>query len=133
MTEKDNSRIVAAALLGLSLDQIAEAGGVSRSTVQRRLRDPEVRAAIRDGRSQLKAELYGMLSALNGTAVARLKDLIEDPDPKHAHRGLALWFPAMGRAAAVVDIEERLQDLEAALGDQAFGVDDETGPTGLGN
>lgn len=84
MLKGDEACLVAAAVRGGTLGEIAEESGVSISTVQRRLADSDIGAAIRDGRSQQKREAVGRLNSdLNG-AIARLRELVLHDDPRVA-------------------------------------------------
>jgi DNA-directed RNA polymerase specialized sigma24 family protein len=48
----DEAEMVAAAVDGRTLNEIAVAAGVSVSTVQRRLKEPEIIEQVREARSQ---------------------------------------------------------------------------------
>lgn len=84
MLKGDEGLLVAAAVRGGTLNEIAEEADVSVSTVQRRLRDPYIDAAIREGRAQQQREAVGQLNSdLNG-AIKRLRDLVMHDDPRVA-------------------------------------------------
>jgi AcrR family transcriptional regulator len=110
----DSNQIVTGALAGRSLDQMATAAGVSRSTIQRRLKDPAMREAIREERARLRVESFARLRELDQPAVRRLRALVDDEDPGVALRAIALFFTTLGKLDGVVDLEDRLLALEAA-------------------
>jgi AcrR family transcriptional regulator len=84
MLAGDEAALVAAAVRGATLAEIAEEAGVSVSTVQRRLRDPEVVGAIAEGRAHKQREALGRLNEDLNTAVARLRELVTHEDPRIA-------------------------------------------------
>lgn len=93
----DEAALIAAAVKGATLAEIAAEAGVSISTVQRRLKDADIASAIAEGRAHKQREALGRLSEdLNG-AVGRLRELVQHDDPRialnaidklitHAHR-----------------------------------------------
>lgn len=97
MLAGDEAALIAAAVRGATLAEIANEAGVSISTVQRRLRDHDMAEAIAEGRAQKQREALGRLNEdLNG-AIGRLRELVEHDDPRialsaidklilHAHR-----------------------------------------------
>lgn len=93
----DEAALVAAAVRGATLNEIAGEAGVSTSTVQRRLHSPEIDAAIREGRAHKQREAVGGLNSDLNVAIERLGALVMDEDPRialsaidkliaHAHR-----------------------------------------------
>lgn len=78
----DEAALVAAAVRGATLTEIADEAGVSVSTVQRRLRDPEILDAITEGRAHKQREALGRLNEDLNVAVGRLREHVMDDDPK---------------------------------------------------
>jgi len=111
----DIAQLVAAAVAGKTLGEMAAVSGVSVSTVQRRLGDSEVAAEIRSARQQQQREVVGQLNVLNEMALRRLRDLISDEDAGVALRAVGLVLTNTARFAQVVDQEERLAGLEQAM------------------
>lgn len=109
----NTANLIAAAVVGQSLRETARAAGVSISTVQRRLREPSIRAAIAEGRSQQRAEATGRLAQLRTMALDRLSDLLGDPDPGIALRAATLVLGSSSRFDQLIDIDVRLTALEA--------------------
>ncbi len=88
----DEASLVAAAVRGGTLSEIAAEAGVSISTVQRRLRDPDIEVAICEGRTQQQREAVGRLNAdLNG-AIMRLRELVQHEDPRVALSAIDKWM-----------------------------------------
>ena len=111
----DIAQLVAAAVAGKTLAEMAAVSGVSVSTVQRRLADSEVAAEIRSARQQQQREAVGQLNVLNEMALRRLRDLIADDDAGVALRAVGLVLTNTARFAQVVDQEERLAGLEQVM------------------
>lgn len=84
----DEGALIAAAVAGKSLEDIARIADVSVSTVQRRLRDPEIAAAIRDGRADHQRQAVGQLNEDLTQAITRLRDLVGHEDPSIALRAI---------------------------------------------
>jgi len=105
--------IIAAAIIGQSLREMANAAGVSISTAQRRLRQPEVQNAIREGRRSQRAEVTGRLAALRVAALEALARLVVDPDPRVALRAASLILGNSARFDQLNDLDERIAELEA--------------------
>ena len=83
----DEGALIAAAVAGKALEDIALAADVSVSTVQRRLRDPEIVAAIREGRADHQRQAVGQLNADLTEAITRLRELVGHEDPSIALAG----------------------------------------------
>lgn len=111
----DIAQLVAAAVAGKTLAEMAAVSGVSVSTVQRRLADSEVATEIRSARQQQQREAVGQLNVLNEMALRRLRDLIADEDAGVALRAVGLVLTNTARFAQVVDQEERLARLEQVM------------------
>lgn len=84
----DEGALIAAAVAGRSLEDIARIADVSVSTVQRRLRDPEIAAAIREGRADHQRQAVGQLNEDLTQAITRLRDLVGHEDPSIALRAI---------------------------------------------
>ncbi len=114
----DVTALVAAAVAGQSLAAMAGAAGVSVSTVQRRLREPEIADAIRDARAQQRMERLGQLNELGARAVERLGQLLDAEQPVVALRAISLVLTTVIKLDPVVDLEERLTTLENVTAEQ---------------
>jgi len=120
-------RLVAAIAAGESLTVAARAAGMSVSTVQRRLREPAVLAAVVDAQADLTREAVGQLREMRSRAMARTSEILEtDSNPNVVLRAAELVL----RHAAAADTawlhdhvaaqERRLLELETNL----CGLDD---------
>lgn len=109
----DVEALVAAAVLGKPLTEIANLAGVSVSTVQRRLKEPEVMAAINETRGQHRTEALGRMTDLRAQALDRLEALLGDEDPSVALRAVTLVLTTSTRFERDYELAERVAALEA--------------------
>lgn len=111
MLKGDEAALITAAVAGCSLAEIAAAAEVSVSTVQRRLRDDDIRAAVYDGRTQQRREAAGRLNEAVPLAIGRLVQFVADDDPRIALNAIGMLL-GNAHKLAVVDYEERLSAVE---------------------
>jgi hypothetical protein len=117
----DLGELVAAAVAGQSLGRIAAAAGMSVSTVQRRLAEPEVVALVNEARAQRRQEALGQLSGLRASALERLAGLLDSDDPSIVLRTAALVISTSTALDKLVDHDQRLAALEAQDSTSTFG------------
>ncbi len=108
------SVLVAAAVAGRSLAEIAGVAGVSVSTVQRRLRDPSIVDEVRRARSIQRDETLGCFVAARAAALVRLATLVEDGDPAVALRAITILMATSMKFELVHDLNQRVGQLESA-------------------
>lgn len=112
--------LVAEYVSGAGLSAAARAAGMSKSTAWRRLTSSEgseLVAAARDARRTALAEWSTSLRTLADLALDRLADVLERTDDDAVVVRIAsLLLPEVRHAAALADIDQRLADLETALG-----------------
>ncbi len=125
MTYGDEAALVAAAAAGRTLAQVAAAAGVSMSTVQRRLRDPEVARAVAVARSELRRQAVARLVDLRASALNRVEAILELADPALALRAATLILNTSLKVEAAYDFHDRLAALEEGLVEEEDEVDDE--------
>jgi len=125
MTYGDEAALVAAAAAGRPLAQVAAAAGVSMSTVQRRLRDPEVARAVAVARSELRRQAVARLVDLRASALNRVEAILELADPALALRAATLILNMSLKVEAAYDFHDRLAALEEGLVEEEDEVDDE--------
>ncbi len=113
MIKGDETVLIAAAVAGRSLPDIAVAAQVSVSTAQRRLKDPEILAAVRECRSQQRRQAVGQLNNNLQSAIERLGELILHEDPNVALRAVGMLLGNAHKFTMAIDFDERLQSLEA--------------------
>lgn len=116
MLKGDESALIAATMGGRSLAEIAVAAGVSISTAQRRLRDPDILAELAAARAQHRREFVGKLNGEVGAAINRLSQLLEHEDARVALRAINLTLTYADRLARTVVAEEQsaVSDLREA-------------------
>ncbi len=112
MLKGDEAALIEAAVRGQSHAEIAAAGGVSISTAQRRLRDPEIIAAVQEGRTERRLQMAGRLNERMAAAIERLGELVVDEDPRIALRAIGIVLGNAQQFAATVEFDQRLTQLE---------------------
>ena len=100
----DEGALIAAAVAGKPLEDIAQIADVSVSTVQRRLRDAEIAAAIREGRADHQRQAVGQLNEDLSDAITRLRDLVGHDDPAIALRAIDKLIAHAHRFNRALDI-----------------------------
>jgi hypothetical protein len=116
--------LVVALASGKTLKDAAQTAGVSLTTAKNRNRDAGFKRRVRAARGALLQEATGKLVSGLGAAVLVLQQLLVDDDPgirlKAADKLLSHSF----RAAELVDLEQRVQELERAAGGEEADDDD---------
>ncbi len=94
----DEAAMVTAAVAGRSLAEIAAAGQVSISTIQRRLKDPVIAGLVQEGRTQQRRQLIGQLNELAELSMHRLRELVAGENSAIAVRAITgdFQFTAVG-------------------------------------
>ncbi len=103
---------------GRPLREVAAIAGISVSTVQRRLKNPEVIAEIRQDRSRQRQETLGQFNQLRTASIERLWLFLNDSDSSIALRAISLILSTAGRLDSVYDLEQRLAALEDEFDDR---------------
>jgi hypothetical protein len=123
MHKGDTDRVIAGAVMGESLNTIAAATSLSRSSVQRRLRLPEVQAEVDRLRGVQRSQALATYGKLRGRALARLEALLDSEN-----EGLAL--KAIGLALNSALHYERWSELEVRVHEIEQAVSENTAATG---
>lgn len=123
MANYNEAALVAAAIAGRSLNEIAALAGISRSSVQRRLREPRLMAEIQRGRARQRDEAVGQLATLRSTAIAKLAALLEHGEPVVALRSAALVLTTSAKFDMILDLDLRIRALEEHVEAEASGDD----------
>ncbi len=108
----------AAVVAGRPLHEVAALAGLSVSSVQRRLKDPEAIAEVKQERSRQRQETLAQFNQLRTACVKRLGLLVNDSDPSIALRAIPLILTTSGRLDLAFDVEQRLAALEEEFGDE---------------
>jgi transposase len=114
----DEAAMIAAAVAGKSFGEIAAAGGVSVSTAQRRLKNPEVAGLVQEGRTEQRRQLIGRLNELAQLSMERLEELVTQEEPGVAVRAISLVLSSSQQLARVVELDERIRLIEQQIGGQ---------------
>lgn len=113
---REQSETLDALLEARSKQEAATRLGISRATLYRRLRDPDLKEAYRAARSEALADATATLQVAAVVAVKALLDILSDPTVApyvrvtSASRVLELAY----KAYELEDLEARLEALEAA-------------------
>lgn len=115
MKAGDEGLLVAAAVAGKSLSQIARECGLSVRTVQRRLGDPAVMALIAEARTRQREEALGRLGGMRERALTRLQELVDCEDEKTALRAVGMVLATSAKFDLVHDLEVRIAAMESGI------------------
>jgi hypothetical protein len=111
--EADELLVVALAS-GQTVTAAAASAGVGVKTVRRRLKEDGFRLPVRHARSEMVAAVAGRLAGNMTLATDTLVTLLTDPDSGVKLRAATKIVELGLRAAEVVDLEQRVQELERA-------------------
>jgi hypothetical protein len=104
---------------GATWEVAAQKAGVSKPTVQRRLKDPAFCLRLQEFKADMVKRASGNLTAASGEAIKTLVSLLGPTIPHAVRLGAARTTLEMGiRMREVADTEERLAALEAQLAAQ---------------
>lgn len=108
-------QLVVAIAEGRSIASAAASAGMSLSTAQRRMREPEVLDAIQEARVDLTRQALGRVRGLRDVALDRLVELLSgDLDPALTLRAVGLVL-RHATAADTAGLHERVLQLERLL------------------
>jgi hypothetical protein len=101
---------------GATLEVAAQKAGVSKSTVQRRMQDPQFRTQLKEVRSDMVERAAGTLTAAATEAIRTLLALQQTTIPHAVRLGAARSILEIGiKMREVADLEERLTALEQQM------------------
>jgi hypothetical protein len=101
---------------GATWEVAAQKAGVSKPTVQRRMKDPEFRRRLQEFKADMVKRASAGLTAASAEAIKTLVSLLAPSMPHGARLGAARTILETGiRMREVVDTEERLTTLEAQM------------------
>jgi len=111
----DVAQLVTSAASGASVPQIADATGLSVSTVTRKLRQPEIEALVRDAALRRVDAWIDGEAGLMAAAVTRLRKLVQEEEPRYALRAIELVLKTSSEYQAQRQLDARLAVLEGHL------------------
>lgn len=112
----DDAPLAAALAAGLSHEQAGVAVGLSRATVTRRLRNPDLRTRVEELRGDHGRRLADRLGRLSDRACDALeRNLTGAAPPAQQVQSARAVLDGALRHREATEIEQRLRDLEAAL------------------
>lgn len=116
MGRKGNiAALVAAAAAGESLPSIAAASGLSVSSVQRRLADPNVEGLVRQAQADLTRQSVARIRGLRDKGLERLDELLgADIDASLTLRTVELVL-RHAAASDTVELQQRMLEIENRL------------------
>jgi hypothetical protein len=101
---------------GATVEAAAQKAGVSRATVQRRMRSPDFQARLQEMRSDMLARAAAALTAAASEAIRTLLALLQPSVPHATRLGAARAIMELGvKMRQDKDFEERLAALERQL------------------
>jgi len=108
--------LVLSLAVGKTYDEAAASAGVSKSTVNRRMRDAEFRIQVRNARAAIFERTAGLLAGGAAGAAEYLTDLAANAQAETVRLGAcrAILDSAM-RIREALEVEERLSVLEQRL------------------
>lgn len=114
-TLKGEPHVREALAAGLSYEEAAKAGGVSRRQVCRRMQDAEYVLSVRQLRGDLLGRAAGRLADLAPKAADALGDLLSGDNATLRRAAAVSILDLAGKLASLADVEARLAALEALL------------------
>lgn len=120
--EAQEEAIAATLLAGGTWEDAAEAAGVSRRTVSRRLDDPSLRRRIDHERASVLYRIGDELASLSGLALGVYREILTDPTASSSQRlraadgvlsTLRTYHVETALSDRFTQLEERLTDAEA--------------------
>lgn len=119
MTGFDKAALVVSAVLDRPLVEIAEASGVSISTVQRKLKDPEIVALVHQTIELRICEMMNAVGAAVPAAIAQIVALLEDDNSsirlRAARTVLDTFVHLAPTHALAVEVAALKQPIEGSL------------------
>jgi hypothetical protein len=98
---------------GMTQAEAAREAGISERTVRRRLKDPEVRAVLDARQFDARRVCFDTRQSLFTKAVARLEEILDDPDVPPSIQLQAIKIAiSTGFRAHELETDERLRRLE---------------------
>lgn len=104
--------LVVALASGKTIKDVAAVAGVSETTAKRRMKADGFRRRVQQARAEMVASAAGKLASSMTQAADTLVSLLSDPDSNVRLKAADKVLAHAMRAAELVDLEQRVQDLE---------------------
>lgn len=117
-TDSKDNLLAMALASGTSPTEAAKQLEISRSTIQRRMNDPEFRRLVSNLRGEMLASAMGRISDSMTKAAETVAELLDAPEPYLRLRAARMLFQFGLRMREELDLNDRVRDLEAGLNSQ---------------
>jgi hypothetical protein len=115
-TRRGDEALIAALAAGTTIGDAAQAAGLSRRTVARRLEEDEFRALVATARAEMFGRAVGILAEAAAGAAQTLHDLAVSGGSETVRLGAAkVILDAGHRARGDEEFEQRLSRVEASI------------------
>jgi hypothetical protein len=118
MSKGNTDRIISGAVMGESLGTIAAATGLSRSTVQRRMRAPEVQNEIGRLRGVQRERALASYGELRSRALTRLGTLLDSDEEALALKAVTVALNSSLSYERWSELEVRVREMELEVSKQ---------------
>jgi hypothetical protein len=112
--EKDSMLAIALAS-GESISQVAEQAGIERSTIYRKLENPEFRRLVAEYRDRLIATALGRIAENMTRGADVLAQMLDAPEPHIRIRAARALFSLGMKLRDSVDLTMRMREVELEL------------------
>ncbi len=108
---------------GATLEAAGQKAGISKATVQRRLKDPGFQGRLQEFQAEMVKRLSRTLIAAGTEAMKTLLMLLQPTVPPAVRLGASRTVLEIGiKMREVADLEERMQALEAQMSIEGHGT-----------
>jgi hypothetical protein len=114
-TQEKDVLLATAIASGATASAAAKQLELSRSTVERRLAEPQFRRLVADLRGEMVASALGRMADNLTRAAESVAALLDAPEPHLRLRAARALFTFSLRLRDAVDLDQRLRDLEDEL------------------
>jgi AcrR family transcriptional regulator len=112
--EKDSLLAIALAS-GTSISEVASKANIERSTVYRKLENPEFRRLVAEFRDRLIATALGRIAENMSRGADALAEMLDSPQPHIRIRAIRTLFTLGIRLRDSVDLTTRMREVEIEL------------------
>ncbi len=127
-----DDKLLMALACGGTVDQAAQAAGLSKRTAYRRLKNPDFRRRLTELRTDMATRTSGLLIAAGGEFVKTLMELAKPTAPAAVRLGAARAGLELGiRTRESVELEARVAALEQQMNPEAQALSISGGPSDI--